>query len=200
VFHKLLFFLIYINDLPTIVNEDNNIFLYADDASIVVTDSNRADFNIHVNGVFKDINNWFKNNLLNLNFTKTLYLEFRPSKHHTTNIQIHHNNEYITNVTQTNFLRLTLDDTLMWKQHIDLLIKKMSSMSYALNQVKYTFPIETLKLIYYAHVHSIMSYGVICWGNSPSAKKVFRLRKKIIRIITNIRPRDSCKEIFKNIQ
>jgi hypothetical protein len=49
-----LFFLIYINDLPTIVNEDNNIVLYADDASIVVTDSNRADFNIHVNGVFKD--------------------------------------------------------------------------------------------------------------------------------------------------
>ena len=89
-----LFFLIYVNDLPTIVNEGNNIVLYADDASIVVTDSNRAEFNLHVNGVFKAINNWFKNNLLNLNFTKTQYLEFRPSKHHTVNTQVHHNNEY----------------------------------------------------------------------------------------------------------
>jgi len=37
------FFLIYINDLPTLVNEDNNIVLYADDTSIVITDSNIAD-------------------------------------------------------------------------------------------------------------------------------------------------------------
>ena len=57
-----LFFLIYINDLPTSVNEDNNIVLYADDASIVITGSNRVDFNLHVNALFKDINNWFKNN------------------------------------------------------------------------------------------------------------------------------------------
>ena len=174
--------------------------LYADDASIVVTDSNRAEFNLQVNRVFKDINNWFKLNLLNLNFTKTQYLEFRPSKLHTNNTLIYHNNEFISNVTQTNFLGLTLDDTLTWKQHIDLLIKKLSSMCYALCQVKHTFSIETLKLIYYAHVHSIMSYGVIFWGNSPSAKKVFKVQKKIIRIITNTMPRESCKEIFKNIQ
>jgi hypothetical protein len=45
-----------------------------------------------------------------------------------------------------------------------------------------------------------MSYGVIFWGNSPSAKKVFKLQKKIIRIIVNIGTRDSCREIFKNLQ
>jgi len=79
----------------------------------------------------------------------------------------------------------------------------MSSASYALRQVKYSLPIDTLKIIYYAHVRCITSYGVIFWGNSPSAKKVFKLpkkKKKIIRIITNTGPRDSCKEIFKNMQ
>ena len=40
-----LFFLIYINDLPTIVNKDNNMALFADDTSIIITDSNRRDFN-----------------------------------------------------------------------------------------------------------------------------------------------------------
>jgi hypothetical protein len=34
-----LFFLIYINDHPTIVNNDNNMVLFADDTSIVITDS-----------------------------------------------------------------------------------------------------------------------------------------------------------------
>ena len=166
----------------------------------MIADSNRADFNLQVNVLFKDINNWFQNNLLNLNFTKTHYLEFRLSKHHTANIQIQHNHKYISKETQTKFLGLILDDTLTWRQHTDLLIKKMSSVSYALRHVKYSLPLDTLKLIYYAHVHSIMSYGVIFWGNSPSAIKVFRLQKKIIRIITNTRPRSSCKEIFKKMQ
>jgi hypothetical protein len=76
----------------------------------------------------------------------------------------------------------------------------MSAVSYSLKQVKYSLPIETLELIYNAHVHAIMSYGLIFWGNSPGAEKVFKLQKKIIRIITNTRPRDSCKEIFKNMQ
>jgi hypothetical protein len=71
-------FLIYINDLPTLVNEDNNIVLYADDASIVITNSNGADFNLYVNILFNDINNWFKNNLLDLNLTKTHYLNSDP--------------------------------------------------------------------------------------------------------------------------
>ena len=44
-----------------------------------------------------------------------------------------------------------------------------------------------------------MNYGVIFWGNSSYAKKVFILQKKIVRIITNTRPRDSCREIFRNM-
>jgi hypothetical protein len=76
----------------------------------------------------------------------------------------------------------------------------MSSASYALRQVKYSLPIETLKIIYFAHIHTIMSFGVFCWGNSSCAKKVFKLQNKIIRIIQNTRPRDSCREIFRNMQ
>jgi len=34
-----LFFLIYINDLPTIVNNDNNMVLFADDTSIMIIDT-----------------------------------------------------------------------------------------------------------------------------------------------------------------
>ena len=35
-----LFFLIYINDLPTTVNNGNNMVLFADDTSIIITDTN----------------------------------------------------------------------------------------------------------------------------------------------------------------
>jgi hypothetical protein len=66
---------------------------------------------------------------------------------------------------------------------------------YALRNIKHIVPVDTLKVIYFAHIHSI-SYGIIFWGSSYCANKVFILQKKIIRIITNTRPRDSCREAF----
>ena len=66
-----LFFLIYINDLPTIVNNDNNMVLFADDTSLLIADTNRRDVNVNANQTFQDINTWFKVNLLTLELNKT---------------------------------------------------------------------------------------------------------------------------------
>jgi hypothetical protein len=56
---------------------------------------------------------------------------------------------------------------------------------------------ETLKLVYFAYFHSIMSYGIIFWGNSTDNKKVFYIQKKIIRIMTGTKMRASCRKMFK---
>jgi hypothetical protein len=56
---------------------------------------------------------------------------------------------------------------------------------------------ETLKLVYFAYFHSIMSYGIIFWGNSTDSKKVFYIQKKIFRIMAGTRRRASCGELFK---
>ena len=117
-----LFFLIYINDLQTIINKDNNIVLFADDTSVIITDTNRGSFNLHARKLFNAINTWFNNNLLNLNFGKSHYLEFRSIKHYNINMQIQHNHNYISNTSETKFLGVIIDDTLPWKQHFDQLI------------------------------------------------------------------------------
>ena len=66
-----LFFLFYINYLPKIINNDANMILLADDTSILVTSPNKTDFNLNIKQTFLDINTWFKDNLLSLNFNKT---------------------------------------------------------------------------------------------------------------------------------
>jgi hypothetical protein len=119
-----LFFLIYINDLPTIANNDNNMVLLVDDTSIIITDSNRRDFNINANQKFQDINNWFKVNLLTLNFNKTQYFEFRTKNYYNVNTQIKYDQECITSASVIKCLALTIDDTLSWKQHIEQVLKK----------------------------------------------------------------------------
>ena len=41
-------FFFYINDLPKIINNGTNMVLFVDDTSILVTDSNKMDFNINI--------------------------------------------------------------------------------------------------------------------------------------------------------
>ena len=45
-----------------------------------------------------------------------------------------------------------------------------------------------------------MTYGIIFWGNSPYNINIFRIQKRIIRIITHSRNRDSFSELFKNVE
>jgi hypothetical protein len=55
-------------------------------------------------------------------------------------------------------------------------------------------------MIYFLYFHSVMTYGIIFWGNSPQSIHVFRLQKRVIRIISNYGSRDSCRELFKKLQ
>jgi len=60
--------------------------------------------------------------------------------------------------------------------------------------------IETLRMVYFAYIHSIMSYGIIFGGNQPYSDKIFEIQKRVIRIITSSRMRDSCRELFKKLE
>jgi hypothetical protein len=60
--------------------------------------------------------------------------------------------------------------------------------------------IGTLKSIYFAYFHSLMKNGIIFWGNSSDSKKVFTLQKKTLRIMVGIKPRNSCRDLFKKLQ
>jgi hypothetical protein len=70
-----LLFLLYINDLPQITNENSKIILYADDISLIIANPNPTKFNNNVSKIFQDINRWFDTNSLSLNLDKTHYMQ-----------------------------------------------------------------------------------------------------------------------------
>jgi hypothetical protein len=90
--------------------------------------------------------------------------------------------------------------TLSWKSHIDQLLPKLSSACYAIRAIKPYVNQETLLMVYHAYFHSIMNYGIIFWGNSSHNINIFRLQKKVIRIITNTRNRNSRRQLFKTLK
>ena len=59
---------------------------------------------------------------------------------------------------------------------------------------------DILRMIYFSYVCSVMSYGIIFRGNSHHSNSIFKSRKRIIRIITNTGSRDSCLQLFKQLQ
>ena len=92
-----------------------------------------------------------------------------------------------------------MDKTLSWNNHIELLIKKLSMACYIIRSTKAYMSASSIKLIYYAFFHWVMSYGIIFWGNSLHSSTIFRLQKKAIRIMEGCGNRVSCRNLFKKL-
>jgi len=45
-----------------------------------------------------------------------------------------------------------------------------------------------------------MSYGIIFWGNSLHCSVIFKIQKRVIRIIMGCGYREFCRELFKGIK
>jgi hypothetical protein len=103
----------------------------------------------------------------------------------------------VTAVDSIKFLGLTLDNSLSWEKHVEAIIPKLSAATFALRVVQPLLSLDSLKLIYYSYFHSILSYGIIFWGNTPHSNVMFKIQKKIVRIMTGIRNGDFCREYIK---
>jgi hypothetical protein len=70
--------IIYIKDLPLSIHKLANVFLFADDTSILVMDKNHCALKHKVTGTLSCIANWFAANKLVSNINKTNVINFAP--------------------------------------------------------------------------------------------------------------------------
>jgi hypothetical protein len=49
-------------------------------------------------------------------------------------------------------------------------------------------------MVYYAFFHSVITYGLVFWGNTTNSAHVFKLQKRVVRIMVGTAKRDSCKK------
>jgi hypothetical protein len=134
-----------------------------------------------------------------LNFDKTHYIKLTIKNSHQFDLVISYVNKLISKELYIKFLGIYLDSTLSWKIHIEQIIPKLSAACYAVRSIQRLMSQETLMMVYYACVHSVMSYGLIFWGNSTHSITFFKIQKNMIRIIRGRRSRDSYRDLFKNL-
>jgi hypothetical protein len=79
------------------------------------------------------------------------------------------------------------------------MIPKLNKAAYVIRSLKPLLSPESLKMVYFSTVQSVILYGIIFWGISGHSKIIFKIQKRIIRIIMNSDDKTSCRELLKKL-
>lgn len=191
-------FLIYINDLYAVKNNVSHITCYADDTNLLTAGKNFQEALIRSTQLFSAASQWFDNNRLLLNKEKTNIMLFHTKQ----NKLVLPSSVTIDNVTlqvsnHSKFLGLVIEEFLDWSEHIGNLCLKLSKVCYAIRVTSKYLNKESLKIIYCANFESLLRFGVIFWGSDSSMQDVFVLQKKVLRVISHMEYRQSCRGVFR---
>jgi hypothetical protein len=192
-----LLFIIFINDLQSHM-PNSKVTLYADDTSTLNFGDQSSEANESAQLSVTNMCNWCKSNNLQLNENKTCFLKFNNKKCHPNTSPLFRTSSKrsIQQLSSTKFLGLILNDNLHWQFHIDAMINKIGTGIFMIRKLAPTTSIQVLKLVYYAKIHSHLSYGVIFWGYSSAATKAFSMQKRSLKAIAGVSIRTPGRPLF----
>ena len=106
------------------------------------------------------------------------------------------NGQDIKHVNECKFLGIYLDTHLTWKRHIERISAKICSAIFAINRARNFLSKHALRCLYFALVHSHLTYGIHVWGNSMTIIKIITLQKRAIRTINKVWYRSHTEPLF----
>ena len=199
-----LLFLIYINDMFKASNSISTMF--ADDTNLFISHNNVKEMFKIMNEELEKFNVWFKVNKLSLNADKTKFTLFHKSSQ-SENLPLKLPNLFMNNTNierkeSLKFLRVLIDETLSWKNHIKILESKLSCAIGLLYKSRPFLDLNSRKLLYFSFVHSYLSYANITWGATHPTKleKLTSLQRRVCKIIKFKNRRDSAIPVMENLK
>lgn len=185
-------YLIYVNDFPI-----TNTIMYADDTSMIISDVNDEEVCRKASQEITTAQDWFSDNQMKLNEKKTHFIRFSHSnKTNDTSMLVRAHSKSIEQVQTVKFLGVEISESCKWDAHIDKLCKRLLSIASCIYQLRQSIDKSTLIMYYHAQFHSVMSYGISAWGASSYALRIFKIQKRVIRTISILKKRESCKTSF----
>jgi hypothetical protein len=159
-----------VNDPPPRINILSEPILFTDDTSVIISSKYFDDFSTISNPVLSHMSKQFTSNKLVLNLDKTNVVKFITNKSSQYDLKIFYDEKYTEESINTKFLGVQIDNHLNLKNHTDVMVPKLSRACYAIRSMSHISSTDTLKSIYFAYFHFIMTHGIIFWGNSPTVK------------------------------
>ena len=204
-----LLFIIYMNDVhmasnyftPIVYADDTNLYstLGAFSLTTPINTHNFKELSDSINTELNNISDWLAINKLSLNVKKTKYMIFHSKQRNVShiNLDLKINNHPIDRVKDFNFLGLTIDDTLSWKDHIQKISTKISRVIGVLNRLKKFLPSSILILLYNSLILPHLQYCSLVWGFRPG--RIVKLQKRAVRLITNSKYNAHTEPLFKKM-
>jgi hypothetical protein len=215
-----LLFLCYINDFFTATTLFS--VLFADDTTCLAKGKKLNELLLYVSQELQKVSEWYRANKMAVNASKTKFIVFRThgKKIDGNDCKLFLNSnepglpedpsliseiERIHNDgTEKSFklLGVLFDEYLSFDSHISHICAKISKSLFCINRIKNFVNKESLKKLYFAMVHSHLSYCVNIYGcaNTTNLQKLRVKQKAAIRTICNAGYRDHTKPLFKNQQ
>lgn len=182
-----LLFIIYINDLADSINASHCV-LYADDTTVSSADKCLSNLTYNLNIVLTKVTKWCLINHLIINPSKTKFMIFRPPQKRVSYIPtISLFSNTISPCDSVLFLGVFIDSHLKFHKHIDHLRNKTAFGIRALIKSRPFFSRQALLSLYFAFVHSHITYGIVAWGNTYDCHlaPLQHIQNQALRIITN---------------
>ena len=133
-------------------------------------------------------------------YKKTKFMIFHYRQRILTENDIPHlmiNNTLIEQVTEFNFIGLTVNAFLNCNSHTHKIANKISRTLGVMNRLKRYLPISAMKLMYDSLILSHLQFGITNWGFEWD--RISKLQKRALRIMTNSRYNAHTEPLFKQL-
>ena len=169
-----LLFILFANDIH-LLEIYGHIILFVDDTTLLGQHKNLNFLKYTIEHDMKLMLDWFNANQLSLNLEKTVLLKFWSNDK---SFEIKIQDQVIKKLFKnTKFLGITTDENLTWNDQANVLYNKVVTNKCLLMNVQNLLPGKILEQIYYAHVYSHITYGLVIWGSMLTKRN----KKKLAR-------------------
>lgn len=135
-----------------------------------------------------NVHSWCESNALRINPSKTNFMVFHSPQllPNISSLAVTLDGYFIHTSASTKFLGVTLDKHLKFSEHAQSLTQKVSFGIHVIIKTRPYFSTEILLSLYYAFIHSHLSYCLSSWGNTywSHIGHLERLQKQALRLIT----------------
>ena len=179
-----LLFLVYINDI--IEKIQSEIYIFADDTSLVRPIVNQADDFLKLNEDLKQLYQWAQQWRVIFNASKTEYMIFSNKNAIPVYPEIYLGNSVIKQVNTHTHLGLTLDAKLNWKHHINRVCTKASQRVSNIKRIRHLIPRKTAEILYKSLSRPILEYADVIFDNTTMEmkKQIDQVQRNALVMIT----------------
>ena len=170
-------------------------YLFADDCIIEQYGETAVSAVNKTNIIIPEITNWYQNNLLTLNCSKTAVLVISNKPVNKANLAVIKIDGHVATYTDTiKYLGLHLDSAFSWNEHIAHTKQKILPVIWKFSQIRHLIDKSTARLYYTAFIRPHLEYAAATVFNTSkiNINILEKLQNSCLRIISQAQRRTPC--------